>query len=453
MYGYTADIATDPLWARIEDTFGEDTELAADMVYATVKGFQGDKLGTDSVSLTVRHFPGGGARVDGRDPHFKEGKFNLYPTEGSLLKYHIPPFKAAIEAGVTSIMPYYAYPNNASSNQGLPPYSKKGQFEEVGFALNKAFITDLLREKLGFKGYVNSDTRAVTDRAWGAENLSMEEKFAKAINAGTNIVSGVSDPTPLIHAVKNGLVEEEKVNESVTYLLTEMMNLGLFENPYTDPKHALAVVNDQASQERADEAHRKSIVLLRNDQNLLPLNNEKIKKIKLYVEMFPDEKDQESTKKLKETIQNYDASITITDRLEEATHAFVWVWPKQSNWENNPRITIGPETGINHVNRIIEIQKKVPTITAINMTSPWLINEIEPNAAAVISTFGVKVEAIVDVIRGEFNPTGKLPFTIPANKEAVDNEIGDIPGFSEDPSYVYRAKNGDAYIYDFGLSY
>ena len=87
------------------------------------------------------------------------------------------------------------------------------------------------------------------------------------------------------------------------------------------------------------------------------------------------------------------------------------------------------------------------------MRSPWLINQIEPNAAAVIATFGVKTEALIDVIRGRFNPVGKLPITIPANQQAVDNEKGDTPGFREDPSYAYRAKSGDAYRYNFGLSY
>ena len=457
IYGYTADVATDPLWARIEDTFGEHPELAANMIYNTIKGFQGDELGIDSVSITTKHFPGGGARDNGLDPHFVEGKFNPYPTEGSLLKYHIPPFKAAIAAGTSAIMPYYAYPSNTSADQGLPWYAQDKQFEEVGFALNKGFITDFLRGELGFKGYVNSDTGAIGNNAWGAENLSAEQKFAKAIDAGTNIISGASDPTPIISAVKNGLLAEEKVNESVTFLLTEMMKLGLFENPYVNEQNALNVVNNPASQKKADEAHRKSIVLLRNDKingdNLLPLKDEKVKNVKLYVEMFPAGSDDASTNKLKETIQKYDSSITITNTLAEATHAFVWVRPVQSNWDNNPRITIGPETGITNVDRIIEIQKKVPTITAINMTNPWLIDRIEPNAAAVISTFGVKTEAIVDVIRGKFNPTGKLPFTIPANKEAVENEVGDIPGYVEDPSYSYKNKNGDTYGFDFGLSY
>ncbi|MEH7308859.1 glycoside hydrolase family 3 protein [Neobacillus drentensis] len=457
VYGYTADIATDPLWARIEDTFGEEPELASDMIYNVIKGFQGDELGKDSVSITVKHFPGGGARDNGLDPHFVEGKFNPYPTEGSLLKYHIPTFKAAIAAGVSSVMPYYAYPSNTSADQGLSWYSENQQFEEVGFALNKAIITDLLRGQLGFKGYVNSDTGAVGNNAWGAEGLTSEQKFAKAIEAGTNIISGASDPTPIINAVKNGLLNEDKVDESVTFLLTEMMKLGLFENPYVDGQNALDVINNPKSQEKADEAHRKSLVLLRNDningENFLPLNDGKIKNVKLYVEMYPGGNDGAATKKLIETIQTYDKSITITDNLSEATHAFVWVRPVQSNWDNNPRITVGPETGINNVDRIIEIQKKVPTITAINFTNPWLIDQIEPNAAAVISTFGVKAEAIVDVIRGKYNPTGKLPFTIPANKEAVDHEIGDIPGYVEDPSYVYKNKNGDAYGLDFGLTY
>jgi beta-glucosidase len=143
------------------------------------------------------------------------------------------------------------------------------------------------------------------------------------------------------------------------------------------------------------------------------------------------------------------------DTLEEATHAFVWVKPAQSNWDNNPRITVGPETGIVNVDRIVEIQQAVPTITAINFISPWLIDQIEPNAAAVLATYGTKPEAILDVIRGEFNPTGKLPFAIPADADAVDKEVGDVPSFAEEEyaGYSYKNTSGDKYEYGFGLSY
>ncbi|MEH7392180.1 glycoside hydrolase family 3 protein [Bacillus sp. JJ1474] len=453
LFGYSADVATDPLWLRNDETFGEHPALTSDIIWRIVKGFQGNILNDNSVTTTVRHYPGGGARVKGTDPHFEEGRYNLYPTKGSLLKYHMPPFSAAIAAHTTSIMPYYSYPSNKSAEQGLPHYSATQQFEEVGFALNKQFIDDYLRKELGFLGYVNSDTSAVVDKAWGALNLSVEQRFAKALNAGTNIFSGVTNPAPIINAVKKGLVSEARVNRSVTYLLTEMMKLGLFENPYVDPKKALAVADNPNSQKRADLAHRKSVVLLRNGNNLLPLSDSKIGQIKLYVEAFPGGANGSNTKNLIDKIRKYDAKMTITDRLDDATHAFVWVKPKQYFMKRKPMLTIGPDTGIDNVNRIIEIQKKVPTITAINMRSPWLINEIEPNAAAIMATFGVKTEALVDVIRGRFNPVGKLPFTIPANQTAVDNEIGDIPGFREVPSYVYRNKNGDSYGYDFGLSY
>jgi beta-glucosidase len=455
VYGYTADIATDPLWARIEDTFGENPKVASDMIYNVIKGFQGDKLGKDSVAITVKHFPGGGARDNGLDPHFVEGKFNPYPTDGSLLTYHIPPFEAAIAADVSSIMPYYAYPSNDSADQGLPWYSENQQFEEVGFALNDAILDGFLRGQLGFKGYVNSDTGAVGPNSWGAEALTPVQKVAKAINAGTDIISGSSDPLPILQAVEQGLLTEEAVNESVSLLLTEMMNLGLFEDPYVDPQNALDVVANPEAQKLAYEAHQKSIVLLRNDKNLLPLKDAKLKKVKLYVEMFPGGTNGASTKGLIETIKKHDPSITITNDLNEATHAYIFVKPVQSNWDNNPRITVGPETGITNVERIIEIQKTVPTITAVNMTNPWVLDHIEPNAAALIATFGTKAEAIVDVIRGEFNPIGKLPFALPASMEAVHNEVGDVPSFApqEDPAYSYVNKSGDIYKYGFGLSY
>ncbi|MCL7749720.1 glycoside hydrolase family 3 protein [Halalkalibacter alkaliphilus] len=455
IYGYTADLATDPLWSRIEETFGEDPQLAADMMYALVKGFQGDELGPNSIAKTVKHFPGGGAREDGLDPHFPEGKRNPYPTPGSLMDYHIVPFKAVIDAGVSSLMPYYSFPSNdLSADQGLPWFSEDQQFEEVGFTFNSAFINDLLREEMGFKGYINSDTGAVNRLAFGLEDLPEVERFARAINAGTDLISGNSDPQPIIDTVEQGLVEEERIDEAVSRLLTEMYKLGLFENPYVDPQNALEVVDRPESQEKADVAHRKSVVLMKNEDNVLPLRDEKIGDIVLYVEMFTTaDNDAEITAGLMDLIEEYDGAITLTDNLDEATHAFVWVQPVQSMWENNVVITVGSGTGIEDVDRIVEIQQTVPTITTISMTNPWLFEVIEENAAAVIATFGVKTEALWDVIRGEFNPSGLLPFTIPASMEAIENGAGDIPGYLEDESYAYTNSAGDQYWFGFGLSY
>lgn len=453
IYGYSADVATDPLWVRIDETFGEQPALVSDIIWRIVKGYQGDVLNNESVTTTVRHYPGGGAREKGKDPHFEEGRYNIYPTEGSLRTYHLPPFRAAIDAHTTSIMPYYAYPSNESANQGLPWFSPNQQFEEVGFALNKGFINDYLRDELGFLGYVNSDTGAVLDKAWGALDLSEEERFAKALNAGTNIFSGATNPEPIINAVKQGLVDEEIVNRSAEYLITEMMMLGLFENPYVDPQIAEDVVNDPASQQRADEAHRKSIVLLKNN-NLLPLTDDKIQNVRLYVEAFLGGENGVNTDNLKDTIAEYDNQITIVDDLSEATHAFVWVKPRMDLFGRSPiTLQIGPDTKIENVSRITEIQQAVPTVVAVDFKNPWLIGEIEPNAQVLLATFGVKPEALVDVLRGRFNPVGKLPFTIPRNQEEVDKDVGDIPGYREGSSYVYVDQNGNRYGFDFGLSF
>lgn len=479
VYGYMADVATDPLWARIEETFGEDPKVVGDMNYEIIRGFQGEELGKDSVAITVKHFPGGGARDDGQDPHFENGSFNIYPTEGSMEKYHIPPFQRAIEAGVSSVMPYYAYPSNDSADQGLPPYvnQEDQQFEEVGMTLNEGIIR-YLREGLGFKGYVNSDSGAVAGSAWGYNDKTAAEKVAKAVNAGTNIISGSATPEYLIEAVNKGLLDIEKVDESLTYTLSEMMTLGLFEDPYVNPEEAVALANDEEHRALAYEAHQKSVVLMRNDkvkgEKLLPLTEEKLENVKLYVEGFvgvaaprsndnPEQYVIEESKKqsegftadLKHTLNEKFPNIEIVDSVEEATHAYVYVKPTQSNWDNNPRITVGPETGISDVDRIVEIQKAVPTITAVNFTNQWLINKLEPKAAAFIGTFGTQQEAVFDVITGEFNPVGKLPFAIPASAKAVEREVGDVPSFApeEYKHFTYKTKAGVKYEYGFGLSY
>ncbi len=163
-----ADLATEPRWGRINGTFGEDAELAARLTAAYIRGFQGEELGTHSVACMTKHFPGGGPQKDGEDPHFPEGKEQVYP--GGQFDYHLIPFEAAFRAGTAQIMPYYGQPI------GLPG------IEEVGFGFNKDVLTRLLREKYGFDGVVCTDWGLLTSavlpggqvfeaRAWGVEHL------------------------------------------------------------------------------------------------------------------------------------------------------------------------------------------------------------------------------------------------------------------------------------------
>ena len=126
-YMYMADLSTEPRWQRSEGTFGEDADLAAQMIREIVLGFQGEQLSNTSIALTTKHFPGGGATEDGQDPHFEWGKREIFP--GGMFKNNLIPFRAAIEAGTSSIMPYYSYPVGT-------------EYEEVAYAYNKKILQD-----------------------------------------------------------------------------------------------------------------------------------------------------------------------------------------------------------------------------------------------------------------------------------------------------------------------
>lgn len=456
-YGYQIETATEPRWRRNSGTFGEDPELNAKIAKELVLGFQGEELSSKSVAQTVKHFPGDGAVVRGLDPHNEPGQYATYPTPGSLFKYQLPPFQAAIDAGVSSVMSYYNVPKNEGSAEQLPHelwQTDTQQFEEVAGAYNKTILTDLLRDRMGFKGYVNSDSGVLTNRDWGVHNLTIEEKFAKAIDAGTNIFSDNNDPSGLISAVNKGLIKEKDLDPSVSNLLTEMFNLGLFEDPYTDRAEAQAIASSAKSQARADEAHLKSITLLRNNKSMLPLTDEKIVNTKLYVEVFNGKNSAAQTEALKKKIAKEDPTVTIVSTLSEANAALVWLRPSPYELPDNSTVDIklGTSTGID-VEKVKQIQAALPTALVINMTNPWVIDEVEPGAAAVIATYSVKSEALLDVLRGRFNPTGKLPITIPANQEAVEKNASDVPGYAEKFDYTYTNTVGDDYTFGFGLSY
>lgn len=417
-YMYMADLATEPRWQRIEGTFGENADLAADMIREIVLGFQGKQLNKNSVAITTKHFPGGGPQVDGQDPHFEWGKDQHYP--GGLFEYHLKPFKAAIDAGTSSIMPYYAKPIGT-------------QFEEIAFSYNKAIIHDLLREKMGFKGIVNSDTGPIEMMPWGAENWSISERYQKAIECGVDLFSGNADPSILLETVKKELVSEERINESVTRLLREKFELGLFENPYVNTEDATKIVGNAAFQKKADTAQRKSIVLLRNDAHLLPIS----KKTKIYFETYYDNGKSKSPISINIPKINYQ-NMEFVESKETADVVILWLIPNSGSMfsANGSPIELSlskNKIDISHVNEIINSK---PTIAVINYSSPWVIDEIDTGKlATVLATFGTTQEALLDIINGTFHPTGKMPFTTPVSMKAVLENQSDVPGYLKPKGY------------------
>lgn len=422
-YMYMADLSTEPRWQRIEGTFGENADLTSDMIREIVLGFQGEKLGKNSVAMTTKHFPGGGPQVGGQDSHFDWGKNAHYP--GGMFEYHLKPFKAAIAAGTSSIMPYYSAP-------------KGKEFEEVGFSYNKAIIQDLLRKQLGFKGIINSDTGPIDMMPWGVENLTILERYQKAINAGVDIFSGSADPTLLLETVKKGLVSEDRINESITRLLREKFELGLFENPYVDVEAAVKTVGNADFQKKADLALRKSIVLLRNEDKLLPINQKGGNKTKVYFETYYDNgRTQNPITVNKPSIQN--ANIEFVGSKEEADVVLLWLIPNGGSLFSSQGKPIELSLSKNKIDIVHanEIIKAKPTVVAINFTNPWVIDEIDgANLKTVLATFGTTSEALIDVVSGAFNPTGKMPFTTPISAKAVLENQSDVPGFMKPAGYA-----------------
>lgn len=417
-YMYMADLATEPRWQRIEGTFGEDADLASGMIREIVLGFQGTQLGKNSVAMTTKHFPGGGPQENGLDSHFDWGKFAHYP--GGNFEYHLKPFKAAIAAGTSAIMPYYSSP-------------KGKEFEEVGFSYNKAIIQDLLRKKLGFKGIINSDTGPIEMMPWGVENLTLHQRYQKALVAGVDLFSGTADPAILLETVKQGLVTESRINESVGRLLKEKFELGLFENPYVDVQKAQELVGNEQFQKKADLAQRKSIVLLRNSAKLLPLKS----KTKVYFETYYDNGRAAGPITIQKPTQSTN-DIEFVSGKDEADVILLWLIPGAGGLfaSGNKPIELNLSKNKIDVGHVNELIKSKPTVIAINFSSPWVLDEIEGgDAKTILATFGTTSDALLDIVSGHFNPNGKLPFTIPVSNQAVVDNKSDLPGSMEPKGY------------------
>ncbi|OBT72361.1 hypothetical protein VF21_07510 [Pseudogymnoascus sp. 05NY08] len=419
------DLATEPRWARIGRTFGEDADLSSELVAAYIRGFQGPELGPNSVSTMTKHFPGGGPEKDGEDSHFTYGKEQVYP--GKNMEYHIRPFRAAIAAGAAQMMPYYSMPVDT-------------EFEEVGFAFNKGIITRLLRESLKFTGIVCTDWGLVTDatilgqnmpaRAWGVEHLSELDRVKKIIEAGCDQFGGESRPELVIKLVEDGLISESRIDASVRLLLREKFALGLFENPFVDVEAAASIVGKAEFREDGDKAQRRAFTLLTNENDILPL---KSSSLKAYIEGI--DPTVATSWGLEITSNPSDADIALL-RLKAPYE------PRSGGFE--AKFNAGSlEYSHEEKARQAAIFKAVPTIVDIHLDRPAAIPEIATSAAALTSSYGSSGSAFLDVVFGRASPEGKLPFDLPSSMKAVEESRSDMPYDTENP--VFRFGHGLSY--------
>ncbi|ACU85835.1 beta-glucosidase-like glycosyl hydrolase [Brachybacterium faecium DSM 4810] len=463
-YMYMADVLTDPRWYRGQGTLGEDPEFVSRAIAALVRGFQGeDGPGADGVALTTKHFPGGGARENGTDPHYAEGRFNIYPTPGSLEEYHLPPFQAAIEAGTSAVMPYYAIPSKEKSST---PQGRLTDFEQVGFAFNRE-VLNLLRE-MGHRGYINSDSGVLSKMAWGVEELTTAERVGRAVMAGTDLFADTNDVASVREAFVRGLFTQERLDEAAALLLEELFALGLFENPYADPEEADRVVQNAEARAAAEDAHRRSVVLAKNHGELLPLREESLQGTRVYLERFAPQVTVRQLDALRRRIARAHPEVSFTTDYRDADTALLLLQPVIGSYFEY--VGIGDLSIDDHsqvdIEKVRDIRAHVDTLViGLNTKFPWLLDSIEPLADALLMGFDTDDAIMVEAIFGGFSPTGTLPITFPIDADAIAvDEQGrcaspnDVPGFAKEQHmdgrpYVYVDADGNRYRLGHGLTY
>ncbi len=447
-----ADLATDPRWARINGTFGEDAESAKRLVKAYVEGFQAGDAGLNSHSVlaVVKHWVGYGAQKDGWDSHNYYGRYADFP--GGNFDYHVIPFTGAFEANVAAVMPAYSILQHVSI-EGKP-------LEQVGAGFNKDLLTHLLREKYGFKGVVISDWGITNDcldhcrngfppgvkpdfaelvarksgMPWGVEELSREDRFAKAINAGVDQVGDSEEPEIIVNAVHAGKIEEERVRDAAYRILLQKFQIGLFDDPYSDPDRAKAIVGNADFVKQAKDTQRRALVLLENKGHLLPLKATKQKVFLFNIDpaaaaqfgfVVVDSPDQ--------------ADIAIIRALApfQSEHPSYIFGSRQAEGRLDYRVSDPAYEAF------LKASAKVPTIFTVQLDRPAILTNIKEKAAALIANFGIDDDAILDVICGRAKPEGHLPFELPSSVEAIQSQKSDVPHDSPNPLYPYG----------YGLSY
>jgi beta-glucosidase len=447
-----ADLATEPRWARINGTFGEDAELAKRMVKAYVEGFQGgaDGLNPQSVLVVVKHWVGYGAQKDGWDSHNYYGRFADFP--GGNFEYHLIPFTGAFEANVAAVMPTYSILQHVTVD-GKP-------LEQVGAAFNAQLLTGLLRGKYGFKGVVLSDWGITNDclehcrngfpagvkpdfaelsarksgMPWGVEDLSREDRFVKAINAGVDQIGDSEEPEFIVHAVHEGKISEARVRDAAYRILVQKFAVGLFEDPFVDAERADAIVGNADFMKQGEDAQRRSLVLLENKNNLLPL---KTSQRKVFLFNIDPAAAARFGFVVVDSPDKADLAIIRASAPHESEHPGYIFGARQHEGRLDFRESDAAYAAF------IKASALAPTILTVALDRPALLTHVKEKAAALIGNFGIDDEALLEVICGNAKPEGHLPFELPSSIEAVKSQKSDVPHDSANPLYPFG----------YGLSY
>lgn len=460
------DVSWDARWGRVMEGAGEDPYYGAAVAKARVRGFQGDDLSaTNTIMACVKHFAGYGAPIAGKEYN------NVDMSMSHFANFYMPPYKAAVEAGAATVMGAF------------------NDFNNVPSSCNAFLLRELLKGQWGFKGFVVSDMNSVREIINHRYAQDEKEAAEKAINAGMDMeMVSTCYLKHLKQLIKEGKVKKSVLDDAVRRILEKKYELGLFEDPYRycNPERAKQVINSAPARDATRRMAERSIVLLKNEDNLLPLPPE-TRKIALVGALAKSERDMcggwsgaDASKvvtlyeamKRRGLIINYSEGydlennqiINLDQTLSAARHSDVVVIAMGERAGDTGELCSKGDISIpaeqqRLVSELVKTGK--PVVVLMMCGRPVIFNEIRRKAPAILCTWWLGSEAgnaICNVLWGDYNPSGKLPMTFPAHN-------GQIPLY-----YQYKstgrptalggwcAKYKDiptepAYPFGYGLSY
>lgn len=468
------DISRDPRWGRVAEGSGEDPYLGSLIARARVQGYQGEDL-SDPFTLMacVKHFAAYGAAQAGRDYH------TVDMSDRVLRETYLPPYKAAIDAGVATVMTSF------NEVDGVPASG------------NEYLLTEILRNEWGFDGFVVTDYTSINEMVPHGVVANEKEAAELAVNAGVDMdMQGSVFNDHLQKLVEEGKVEEKRIDEAVRKILEMKWKLGLFEDPYhyLDEAREKEVLFSKELMDHSLAVAKESIVLLKNDavngKKLLPVSKE-VKTIALIGPLGDNQQDLLGTwhasgdaGKVVTVLQGLknefpDAEITYAqgagfsgddrkgfgEAVETARRADLVIMALGENYQQSGEAASRSEIGLPGVQQELlqAVHKTGKPIVALVMAGrPLTIEWIERNIPAVVNTWHLGTmagQAIAEVLSGKYNPSGKLTMTFPRN-------VGQIPifynmkntgrPFQAENKYTSKyidVPNEPLYPFGYGLSY
>lgn len=463
------EVARDGRWGRCGETFGEDPYLVTQMGVATNKGYQRNLDNVQDVLGCVKHFVGGSYAINGT---------NGAPcdvSERTLREVFFPPFKAAIQQGGDwNVMMSHNELN------GIPCHT------------NSWLMTDVLRKEWKFKGFVVSDwmdiEHCVDQHRTAANN---KEAFYQSIMAGMDMhMHGPEWQTAVVELVREGRIPESRIDESVRRILTVKFRMGLFEHPYSDVKTRDRVINDPEHKQTALDASRNSIVLLKNANNLLPLDAQKYKKVLVtginvndqnimgdWSEPQPEEqvwtvlrglKSVSPTTDFRFVDQGWDPRNMSQAQVDAAVQAakdcdlnivccgeymMRFRWNERTSGEDTDRDNldlVGLQEQL--IRRLNETGK--PTVVIIISGRPLSVRYAAEHVPAIVNAWEPGQyggQAIAEILYGKVNPSAKLAMTMPRHVGQISTWYNHKRSAFFHPAVC--ADNTPLYPFGYGLSY